>query len=685
MANDNYQNIPQKIFSETVREAIDGRKVKVVVFLTYEFDPAFFELNVLTLLFDRAWCSKPKAVLAQLETELRNIHDLAVYYDRRGIVYENGSARLDYKRIGLERKGGVFHPKNILLLVENDEEQVKWDSLIVVTTSANITRSGWWENVEVAHILEIDEGSKSLIRDDLIGRTGLLNMIQKEDRTGEDHSALEAIRLFLLHKTDTARQRSRNGILLSRLYVGRQTIPEFLRDEIGIERGIYNLEVISPYFDDTDRATTFKTLLETIEPNETRIFLPTEKDGAASCREEYFKDINSIPSVSWSKFPESITSWSQKDKQSHERFVHSKVYRIFSPRDHIDYALIGSINLTSAAHSSAKDRNFETAVFIDFSRKGKPDWWLKPISKNYRPVDFKPIPQEGEFEGLQSFRVTIWYNWTTGELSYFWEKEKNVIGLAEVLCGGLPLFQISPVEFDRKIRLPNIFGEKVMEILKSTSLIEIKVDDKPIQRVLVREEGMENKPSLLETLTPDEILEYWSLLSPEQKDSFLERKVIDVFDPTYMLRPIKSNTTSEPLTMFDRFAGIFHAFSCLSEHIKKNIDDGNEKEAIHLLFGDKFDSLPYLIDKVIEAKDTDIVNRYVTLLCARQLLNEIKNHDTVFGDKHNDRINNIYSRLIIIEEIKTDFTFDTIDEREKFFLWFEGIFFLEISKSIQMN
>jgi len=38
------------------------------------------------------------------------------------------------------------------------------------------------------------------------------------------------------------------------------------------------------------------------------------------------------------------------------------------------------------------------------------------------------------------------------------------------------------------------------------------------------------------------------------------------------------------------------------------------------LINKKYDSLPSLIDKVAQDKEADRVNRYVTLLCARQLL-----------------------------------------------------------------
>ncbi len=49
-------------------------------FSTFEFDPEFFEMHVLPLLFDRAF-SVGKVRLAQLEDEMRHLPHLAVYFD----------------------------------------------------------------------------------------------------------------------------------------------------------------------------------------------------------------------------------------------------------------------------------------------------------------------------------------------------------------------------------------------------------------------------------------------------------------------------------------------------------------------------------------------------------------------------------------------------------------------------
>ena len=45
--------IPLKVLTEQVAEAIAGRRVRSAVFTTFSFDPGFFEINILPVLFDQ--------------------------------------------------------------------------------------------------------------------------------------------------------------------------------------------------------------------------------------------------------------------------------------------------------------------------------------------------------------------------------------------------------------------------------------------------------------------------------------------------------------------------------------------------------------------------------------------------------------------------------------------------------
>ena len=108
-------HIPSSVLSQQLSEQIQGRRVRTAVFTTFTFDPGFFEINILPLLFDQTFSQSDTGRRLQLEDALITLNDLTVYYDRRGLAPDSDSSQLTYNRIDVRRKG-VFHPKMILLL-----------------------------------------------------------------------------------------------------------------------------------------------------------------------------------------------------------------------------------------------------------------------------------------------------------------------------------------------------------------------------------------------------------------------------------------------------------------------------------------------------------------------------------------------------------------------------------------
>ncbi len=162
--------IPQRVLSEAVADAIQGRRLLAAVFLTYELDPGFFEQEILPVLLDLPRGPTRALKLAALEDALaRPERHVAVYYDRNGLrESDSGPAHLDIRRIPVALKTGIFHPKLVLALVEAtpdpESDEPPERALVVVAASANLTRSGWWQNVEVSHVEEITASSRTRLR-----------------------------------------------------------------------------------------------------------------------------------------------------------------------------------------------------------------------------------------------------------------------------------------------------------------------------------------------------------------------------------------------------------------------------------------------------------------------------------------------------------------------------------------
>src|SRR5947207_6342842 len=151
------EEIPPAVHSEEIGDRMKGRRLRSAVFLTFQLDPGFFEQEVLPVLLGIPLSHAAPVRLVQLEDALRDLPgEIAVYYDANGLVAgDSGSAKLDVRRIPVQHRTGIFHPKNVFLLVEaedGDDEGHRAQTLIIASLSANLTRSGWWENVESCHI-----------------------------------------------------------------------------------------------------------------------------------------------------------------------------------------------------------------------------------------------------------------------------------------------------------------------------------------------------------------------------------------------------------------------------------------------------------------------------------------------------------------------------------------------------
>ena len=383
-----------------------------------------------------------------------------------------------------------------MLLLENavdDKAEDRSTRLVLVTTSANLTRSGWHENLEVAHVLEIASGEANAARDDMLHKRGLLSVLESASPGAESQPAIKAVREFLLGETQSPSYLKHGGRLRPRLYVGREPLPEFLR-EAGriVEPRAYCLEIISPFFENTAEAKTLKALIDMVSPLETRVYLPFGDDGKAQCAGEYFEAVRGFENVHWARLPDELTRWSSKSDKVKQRNVHAKLYRLFkggrSRADWREIQLVGSVNLTGAAHAGSAEQNFETAILVDVECKHEPDWWMKRLSA--LPAEFDPRVSEDDTGKLGWHRLTLRFDWQADSLEYYWEAEPQRPELARIVANGCPLFEFGNIEVDRWRLLHASAKQAVRTHLIGSSLVDLLVADELPQPLLIQETDM---------------------------------------------------------------------------------------------------------------------------------------------------------------------------------------------------
>lgn len=614
-------NIPHAVLSEQFEERMKGQRLVSAVFTTYRFDPAFFEQEILPVFLDVGLSQVVAIRLIQLEDMLRRlVGEIAVYYDRSGLeVGDSGTARLDIRRIPVRHRTGIFHPKNVFVLTEStttEDGEPPERKLLVACLSANLTRAGWWENVEVCHIEEIQAGERTRLTEDLI--TFLDGLRRRPGlAANRDHQAIVEILRFL-RGTEQRSQRSSEGRLLSHFYDGRESIPDFL-DRAGGNalRGLY-LEVISPYFDNAKTCRPLEELVNRFQPKETRVFLPRGATGEAACREHLYDAVTQISEVQWGSLPKDLVR-SGRSEEATPRMVHAKVYRFFSQNPKREILFVGSVNLTNAAHQAGG--NVETGFLVEVDCPQRPVFWLAAETK--RPKEFQLRLEDETTSTSDLSRLAVQYHWGADTAKIYWDADKDAPPL-RLESRGPVIAEVPklPARIWRSLDAPVV--KKLRDALQTSAFVTVQSPGMEPAFVLVQEEGMSHKPSLLLNLSVEDVLHYWALLTDDQRAAFVEGRATDLMLTKEGADLIVRNTMKiEQDTLFSRFAGFFHAFGCLERAVHAALDANNERDANYRLFGNKYDSLGYLLDKVLKDEEMhDPVARYVIVMCAKQLCRE---------------------------------------------------------------
>ena len=459
-------------------------------------------------------------------------------------------------------------------------------------------------------------------------RSDLRRLIEDVLRLGANngpHEALESILSFVkaLARDDEQTARAR---LRPRISAGRNALGTFLRETRGDALDGKTLEIISPFFD-SENANALQKLTEELQVRRTFVFLPRTADGASSCTNEYYDDLNQQPRTKWAQIRgEDILLRLGKDKNAKRRSVHAKVYRFTSKEPPYEALVVGSHNLTTPALS--RGGNFEASFFLEVEPEGRIESWL--AVDDDRPAPFSsPDPLlEAETEMPEVvIPLQVRFNWTEPRSSaLLWEGATaspelrlSLAGAHIVTRGNLPPGEWVPLEASEVEAL----GLK----LTSSALLTVYRDDDRSADLLVQEDGMGAKPSILLTWTPTEVLAYWSSLSTSQRIQYLETRLgTNELDAPLKAEWLELSTTETEASIFDSFAGIFHGFEMLREQVMESVKSNRISQAEYLLFGNRHDSLPTLLGQIEknEGSRYDAVTRYLYVMSAQQVIANVR-------------------------------------------------------------
>ena len=190
-------------------------------------------------------------------------------------------------------------------------------------------------------------------------------------------------------------------------------------------------------------------------------------------------------------------------------------------------------------------------------------------------------------------------------------------------------------------------------------------------KVLAKECNTPQKPSLLYQLSAEEILQYWSLLSADQRAAFLDTRLI-FNEPAMGGEGVKDRLSDNGDSIFAEFAGIFHSFGCLKRAILDSLEEQRFKDAETRLIGQKYDSMPSLLQKVLDS-DMSPVNRYITFLTAQQLYDQVIGTNVDFKEFIGTRNKPLIEILSSISELRQAMG-EVHAHNQAFFEWYDRQF-----------
>lgn len=592
-------------------EALPGYRVTHAVFTTYAFEPEFFESSILPLLLpdgEQNLSLHSTVRRLQLESVLR-VAPIAidVYFDARVVI--PGCPLLPYEMKAM-RPQGEFHGKVILLRLEDEAGGVR---CILGSGSANLTQAGWWENTEAWHFANAFDPSRppaGILR----GSVALLDHLFASGQSGD------ATRTLRRSLKQAAAVRAKTGEPVFGVFLpGKNTFLDWLKDRVKKGNDDAPLEVISPYFAESDHAQLTDALLNATRCKRLDVWLPVDPwqagGPAALIEQTCFEALSEVVHLRWCEMRDTELANSRR-RDCTPRFLHAKVIR--QPGN---FCFMGSVNFSNKAFRI----NFEAGfVFPD-----QDDAWLQPTEA--RPARFlkpvEPARHEGVDDTLPELRAV--FDWQTGILCVRFARTRDGRQLED---RAVRLLDAQGQECGRRLTLPAEVvikaGDSLYRDLQTNPWIRLVFPDGRKALVWVQQEGLEFRPPH-DDLRPDvwRILEMWRGLAGgragSQPGDFEALEII-------LKRRFKDDEAlpegAQEQDMFEVMAAAHGSFYLLRRLLLEENERGNLQRCEYYFSAPRPDTLASLVDRIDRPEDGESLEAVAAWVILQWIVQICRDH-----------------------------------------------------------
>jgi len=679
-------------------DLLSKKRVIAGVFTTYNFEPDFFELDVIPELLNKGipYSTDERVKTFQVREALRESGlILDVFFDLQMFRKDAYiSPQMEYLCHGVNQGQFAFHPKNIYLLIRDEDIHDNDDinsqmSLLVAAGSNNITRAGWWSNIETLHWEEVRSKSVSL---------AFLNRLRsdidwlKKRQSIKSISSLESVESFL----DNCKA-SNDAATVNYFGFAENNFYRFLRKAKGDPLGQYNnwqLEIISPYFADSPDNELHEYFFKHLGVIEITLLLPMDDQGVPLCKPDYFENITQAENIEWGRFSRASAKTLGIEADSFRR-LHAKIYHFYNGVQ--SWVFVGSVNFSENAINNSKDRafvrNIESGFLVKLPTRQP---LLEKLDQDETFDKFNP-PSDDESEDSENNNETslpelhLTYDWKNkilkGRTSARMKFEIQIMNAENLPVIEPWSLEYSETDYPEEIEelenvlqqgaLVNVVGYKLNS--KSTSK-ETMRESFNQHRIMIQQTGWTHKKIDLPQLTAEQILAIYAGMTPEQRQMTIlnaQLKHLIRLNLSVEITSVEDERTIKQF--FCEYAEIFHAFGLLKKKLALALDSKDFAQVDYYLSGSGMDSLPTLIELACDEQSDSFssVTTYLLILSAIEILKDgkfisrplVKN----FLAENQQRLSALKnSNLIQLDD-------NSSEQRERFFIWFEEQFRREYS------
>lgn len=681
--------------SDLVAGHIEGCIVQSAFFSTYSFEPDFFELEIMPLLMaqqDRknastyhpAFSTNDAIRWQQLERLMveRTI-ETSVIYDPNVYRCER-SPRLEIAYHAYAPNNACQHAKLIALVLEESQTDETLQAGEQATTrlkvvfgagSFNLTRAGWWDNIECGHFVTLSDAwaPENLCNDITTALTFYLAQVGGKDAALQN--VIDAMKS--LNKTEAEDN-------LQFYFSGKQNQVNVSFSNFISQHSKYKqqLEVVSPYFAQSGENRAIGKFIDNYEQK--RILLPIDPRDSTKAKIESSVYKQLIKSgVDWCQW------WPDVDKSIQEKDVarelHAKVYRMSSEKG-CDL-FMGSVNFSFKAF----EHNIEAGFLIKEAGASP----LLGRNVEIDPESFESVKDDihaGQVDGASRLpALNLVYCWKAQTLtvtngSVKWPDEIQLFNANKEILATLHASHgiiCNEAHIENLARLESHFKNSAL-----LTAISYRGDEFYTAEILVSQLSICMRPSVLPPIQLADLLSIFRGMSKSQLLLLTERyaKLSELQLAYQSGDDLAADLKAESTNFFSEFSEVNSAFYYLNDKLKQAQEAEDQRTLDYYLIGKQPDSLygVFMVitgQKSVETQQSnDLVEpvvRYLVMLSIQDVLQR-QSHS------HSDLFVNVKAA---IDALESSGNLVLSDENEpeynqQFYRWFKDEFFTSVASSM---